>query len=108
MKNYPGFHIPNPEDCRTFYKCQKNHAKKGGYEAFLEKCPKGTGFNTKLGHCDHLSYLPLTCVKGLQHFIIYSYFFVKQKAHCPTSNHFGSYTLKINHYAPKMGGGAWV
>jgi hypothetical protein len=64
-ESYTGFLIPNPEDCFSYYQCQANYTKKRGYEAVLKHCPKGTGFDTKLGGCNHLSYLPRACFRGL-------------------------------------------
>ena len=62
--NYPGYHIPNAENCKTYFQCQANPAKKGGYEAILRDCPTGTAFDPSLGNCNHLSKLP-RCVIGM-------------------------------------------
>jgi hypothetical protein len=51
-RSYPGYHIPNPDNCKTYYQCQVNYAKKGGYEVILKNCGKGTGFDPSLGICN--------------------------------------------------------
>jgi hypothetical protein len=62
--SYRGYHIPNAENCKTYFQCQANPAKKGGYEAILRDCPTGTAFDPSLGNCNHLSKLP-RCVIGM-------------------------------------------
>ena len=52
--SYPGYHIPNPDNCKTYYQCQVNDRQKGGYEVILKYCPKGTGFDPSLGICNTL------------------------------------------------------
>ena len=63
-KSYLGFHIPNPENCKTYFQCQANGAFKGGYEAILRDCAAETGFDPSLGNCNFLSSLP-QCVRGM-------------------------------------------
>merc|ERR1711971_1441705 len=53
-RNYPGYHIPNPDNCKTYYQCQVNDRQKGGYEAILKYCGKGTGFDPSQGICNNL------------------------------------------------------
>jgi hypothetical protein len=67
-QNYLGFHIPNPENCKTYFQCQANPAKKGGYEAILRDCGAETGFDPSLGNCNFLSSLP-RCVRGMYYLI---------------------------------------
>jgi len=68
----PGFHVYsviNPINCtyeqrkyaRTYYQCQANGAKRGGYEAILKHCAAGTAFDPKSGICNHVS--SLSCEK---------------------------------------------
>jgi hypothetical protein len=68
----PGFHvysIINPINCtdgqrtyaRTYYQCQANGARRGGYEAILKHCAAGTAFDPKSGICNHVS--SLSCEK---------------------------------------------
>ena len=71
--SYRGYHIPNAENCKTYFQCQANPAKKGGYEAILRDCPTGTAFDPSLGNCNHLSKLP-RCVIGLY---IRLYFYIR-------------------------------
>ena len=66
-RSYPGFKIPNPENCQTFYACVPNHFKKGGYQAVLKKCSSRSGFDSRLGVCNHLDYVP-SCLTGSFHF----------------------------------------
>ena len=56
-------HVPNPNDCQTFYSCQKNHNHIGGYNAHLMECGPNTGFDVKLGICNYISKLP-DCYRG--------------------------------------------
>ena len=67
-RSYPGYHIPNPDNCKTYYQCQANGAVKGGYEAILRDCGAGTGFDPSLGNCNFLSSLP-RCVRGMYYLI---------------------------------------
>ena len=46
---------------RTYYQCQANGAKRGGYEAVLKHCAAGTAFDPKSGICNHVS--SLSCEK---------------------------------------------
>ena len=46
---------------RTYYQCQANGAKRGGYEAILKHCAAGTAFDPKSGICNHVS--SLSCEK---------------------------------------------
>jgi len=70
----PGFHVYsviNPINCtdgqrtyaRTYYQCQANGARRGGYEAILKHCAAGTAFDPKSGICNHVS--SLSCEKEL-------------------------------------------
>ena len=56
-------HVPNHNDCQTFYSCQKNPNHIGGYNAHLMECVPNTGFDVKLGICNHISKLP-DCYRG--------------------------------------------
>ena len=67
-QSYLGFHIPNPENCKTYFQCQANGAFKGGYEAILRDCGAETGFDPSLGNCNFLSSLP-RCVRGMYYLI---------------------------------------
>ena len=55
--SYPGYHIPNPDNCKTYYQYQVNYQQKGGYEAILRNCGPGTGFDLSLGICNDLNFL---------------------------------------------------
>ena len=46
---------------RTYYQCQANGARRGGYEAILKHCAAGTAFDPKSGICNHVS--SLSCEK---------------------------------------------
>ena len=48
---------------RTYYQCQANGARRGGYEAILKHCAAGTAFDPKSGICNHVS--SLSCEKEL-------------------------------------------
>ena len=71
-RSYPSYHIPNPDNCKTYYQCQVNDAKKGGYEVILKNCGKGTGFDPSLGICNiRMS----SCIIGMYlYFIFYNSF----------------------------------
>ena len=56
-RSYRGYHVPNPDNCKTYYQCQANRGKKGGYEAILRNCGTGTGFDPSLGICNDLNFL---------------------------------------------------
>ena len=56
-RSYRGYHVPNPDNCKTYYQCQANADKKGGYEAILRNCGTGTGFDPNLGICNDLNFL---------------------------------------------------
>ena len=56
-RSYRGYHVPNPDNCKTYYQCHANRGKKGGYEAILRNCGTGTGFDPSLGICNDLNFL---------------------------------------------------
>ena len=62
-RSYPGYHIPNPENCKTYYQCQVNDRQKGGYETILKDCGKGTGFDPSQGICN--KQMMSSCITGM-------------------------------------------
>ena len=62
--DYPGYNIPNPEDCQTYYACVLNPLR--GYEAVLKNCSSTEAFDPRLGICNYLDYVP-SCLTGSIH-----------------------------------------
>ena len=62
--DYPGYNIPNPEDCQTYYACVLNPLR--DYEAVLKNCPSTSAFDPRFGICNYLDYVP-SCLTGSIH-----------------------------------------